>query len=496
MKNEKKIHEQVAIQPPYLYVLSFAELADRFHFYGLQALIVLYLTTQFKFSDSSSYSLFGIFTALCFAITIVGGIIGDRVLGYHRSIVIGFILLIAANISLSFCTLKGIYLGLALTVVGNGLFKANTASYVGTLYKPNDSRRDGGFSIFYIGMNAGALLGPITYGFIATHYGWNYAFLMSAIILFITFGIFILTKPMLTKMNSSFLESSIKQPQIKNIMKWLSYLTIILAIGGVILLLQLDQLFGSLIEILGVVIVSFISWIVFQSKRDERHTIFALCIIILFCICFFSCSMQTATSLTLFIERQVNRSFGSLQLPTMMFLSLQPLFVILTAPVISKIWTYLSTQKFDLFYGSKITIGLVFASLSFLIFSLAANYTELPYHISLWGIVIGNWFLAIGELCVFPIALAAISQYAPTKWQSTFMGLLFLALSFSGYFAGLIAKIITTHNSDATNSTNYALPFLKIGLFTLIISLIMFFINRVIRRILNNNNVSIVALNL
>jgi POT family proton-dependent oligopeptide transporter len=486
--------QQPTKQPPYLYVLCLAELADRFQYYGLQALIVLYLTKTFKFSDASAYSLYGIFTALCFAITIVGGLIGDKVIGYYRSVIIGFVLLIAANVCLSLSTLQGIYLGLALTITGIGLFKSNAASYVGRLYTQEDPRREGGYSIFYIGMNAGSLLGPIVYGFIAVHYGWKYAFIVSAIILAITMGIFVLSKSIFMRMrilHSSKTMSIENQTGTASKYSYLTYIAIPIAVVGIMWFLKWDKWFDNFIEAIGLVVVFAILWLAFRSKHVERKQILALCVIIFFCIFFFSCSLQTATSLTIFIERQVDRSFLGWQIPTMMFLSLQPLFVIITAPTISKLWTFLKTNKCDLSYGAKIAVGLLFAASSFFVFSLAAHCIKLPYHISLWGIVIGNLLLALGELCVLPVALSAISQFAPNKWQSTFMGVLFLALSFSSYFSGLIAKIISISKVESIDqiSINYTIPFLDIGLITLAISLIMFAINIWIKPFLQGNRV-------
>lgn len=485
--------QQSRSQPLFLYILSFTELADRFHYYGLQALIVLYLTKWFQFSDGSAYELYGVFTASSFALPILGGAVGDRVLGYYHSMLLGFTLLIFANISFALLNLDGVYCGLALTICGIALFKSNAASYVGTLYGQEDIRRDAGFSIFYIGMNAGALLGPVVYGFLAMHYGWRSAFVTSAFAISATFFILMVSKIILAKNSPASLLTRNVLKELDKKLPWkifVTYASLPLAVICVLFFLHQCQWFGSLLGIVGMVTIITILFVAFKSNCIERGNLLALLAIIFFCIFFFMCSFQVATSLTLFIERQVDRTFGSLQLPTMMFLSLQPLFVIVTVPFISKIWLYLDGRKYSVSSGAKIALGLLFAAISFIVFSAAAKYHYAGYHFSLWGVVMGDWLLAVGELCILPVTLSAISRYAPRKWQSSMIGVFFLALSFSGYFAGLLAKIMNSPQAGAmAHSISYVRPFFEIGLLTFFISILVFIVNIIwIRKALNENH--------
>jgi POT family proton-dependent oligopeptide transporter len=467
-----------------LYALTFTEFWDRFCYYGIQALLVLYLTKNFLFSDNQAYSLYGTFTALTFASTILGGMLADRLIGSKKAIMIGTVLIIGANILLLFPGKIFMYLGLAVLISGIGLLKPNNASLVGSLHENNEAKREGAFSIFYIGMNAGALLGPLFYGYIAHDYGWHYGFAMSAIGMLLALITIYLVNITPTKQ------------QLGNVSKyvWLRlttgqavYLGIAAIIGLFFLLILHAEFFGKLLGFIALITIIGLAIVATKSEPIDRNRIIGLSLLAFFCIFFFACSLQTATTLTLFIERNVNRDILGIHLPTMIFLSLQPLCIILTAPFMAKAWNLLEGTGYYPSAAVKITLGLILAALGFAIFSLAATPANLHHHLALIWLVLGNLILGLGELCVFPAALSAISQLAPINLRSTMMGVLFLSLAFSGYLAGAIAKLVSVENLEAQNhalQVNYAQAFIEIALVTFSISLIMLCINPIIKRLL------------
>jgi POT family proton-dependent oligopeptide transporter len=252
------------------------------------------------------------------------------------------------------------------------------------------------------------------------------------------------------------------------------------------LLLQHPGFFGRLLLFIGLATIIGLSIAALNSTELDRRRILGLGILIFFCIFFFAASLQTATTLTLFIERDVSRTILGFNIPTAMFLSIDPFFIILTAPLIGLFWTFLERKRCDPSYTAKIAIGLILAAAGFTVFALAALYNDKADHLSLTYIVLGNFLLGIGELCVLPVALSAISQLAPIHMRSTMMGILFLSLAFSGYLAGAIAILV----SGATNGNhviNYAHVFIEISTVTFLIGLILLAVNIKLRVLLQES---------
>ncbi len=460
-----------------LYVLTFAEFWDRFSFYGLQAVLVLYATQALLFTDNHAYALYGVFTALTFATTVLGGILADRFFGMRQTIVMGASLVIVGNSLLFLAGQHFLYLGLSLIICGIGLFKPNSASYVGALYKDTEAKSEHAFSIFYAGMNAGALLGPLTYGYISHRYGWLYGFGLSAIGMLSSLTIFLCAK-----IKAAEDELSIVRLPARTII----YIALLITIAVFTLLLQHPSFFGKLLLFIGLATIIGLSIAALNSTELDRRRILGLSILVFFCIFFFAASLQTATTLTLFIERDVSRTILGFNIPTAMFLSIEPFFIILTAPLIGLFWTFLERKKCDPTYATKVASGLILAAASFAVFALASLYNDKANHLSLTYIVLGNLLLGLGELCVLPVALSAIAQFAPIHMRSTMMGILFLALAFSGYLAGVMASLVST-NANSHAVVNYAQAFIEIAAVTFLVGLIMFMVNIKLRVLLRES---------
>jgi proton-dependent oligopeptide transporter, POT family len=460
-----------------LYVLTFAEFWDRFSFYGLQAVLVLYATQALLFTDNQAYALYGVFTALTFATTVLGGILADRFLGMRQTIIMGASLVILGNSLLFLVGQHLLYLGLSLIICGIGLFKPNSASYVGALYKDTEAKSERAFSIFYAGMNAGALLGPLTYGYITHCCGWLYGFGISALGLLISLTIFLCIK-----INAV----TDQQYSMRLSARTALYVGLFITIALFMLLLQHPSFFGSLLIFIGLATVIGLSITAFKSSTLDKKRILGLGVLAFFCIFFFAVSLQTATTLTLFIEREVSRTIFGFTIPTAMFLSIDPFFIILMAPLIGFLWTFLERKNCALSYATKIASGLILAAASFSVFALAALYHDKTNHLSLAYIILGDFLLGIGELCILPVALSAIAQLAPTHIRSTMMSILFLSLAFSGYLAGTIASLV----SGGTNShaiVNYTQAFLEIAAVTFLVGLIMLLVNIKLRVLLRES---------
>ncbi len=478
-------------QPIGLYVLSFSELWDRFSYYGLQAVLVLYLIKVFLLSDNQAYTLFGAYTGLTFVTPIIGGLLADRFLGFYRASIIGAVLIILGNIILAVSKPEFLYIGLASCICGVGLFKPNNASLVGALYQENDLRRGSGFTLFYIAMNAGALSGPAVYGYTVARYGWHSGFAISAVSMLIALTLliikshFLVTQTISVKYLTSKFKLSINQ---------IIYIGLIIAIMLFGLLLKNSILFNSLLAVTGILTIAGLCIISIRSLPQDRNRIIGLAILSFFCIFYFACSLQLATSLTLFIERDVTRSLFGWQIPTAMFLSLQPFFIIITAPILAKLWLWLAARNLAPSTPLKIALGLIFSGISFVIFAMGAYGVNISEKIPLLSVIMGDWILGIAELCLVPVMLTAISQLAPPRLQGTFMGVYFLAEAFSSYLASFIAKFINTVSSHSINISpvsNYAHGFLQLSYLIMGIGIFVVLLTPWFKKLLNESVVTL-----
>ncbi len=451
-------------QPRGLYVLFFLELWERFSYWGTQSILVLYLIRYFLFSDAKSYTLFGAYTALTYATALLGGVMADRFLGFKRCLVLGALLIILGNIVLALPDKMCLYLGLSLVIAGTGLIKPNGASQLGTLYTKNDSRRDSGFTIFYVGINVGGILGPIVYGFVATRYGWHAAFITSAVGVLVGLAVYVL--------HDAAFKKSVLQKSLARQLVLLSYP---LLVGLFCLLLLHPKWVAHLLNGLGFVTLTGFLFFAYRANSKERRSIIIIFLMVCFCVLFFACLFQCSTSLILFIERFADRRILDWVIPTASFVSLQPLFVVLLAPLLAQVWTRLKTHEPNA--PKKIVLGLLCTSLSFACFMLATLDASNTHKAGLFWIITGNVWLSLGELCIAPPILAAITQLAPVTLQATLIGSFYLSLAFAGYLASLIAKLTTAIAIDAHASVHYFTAYQAIFYLALALSAIAYVIS-------------------
>jgi len=438
-------------QPSPLYYLAFGELCERFSYYGTLTILALYLSNVFQFVDDKSYSIYGVYATFAFGIPIVGGILADRFLGLKKAIILGALFLIMGNVLLAIPNFKIFSMGLALCVIGVGLYKPNSTILVGKLYSPNDPRRESGFTIFYMAMNIGGMLGPIVYGLFIHSLGWHYGFYTSAVLT--TFGIILfLSKIDVFTKNYVEIPKLNIQPLLAVKTKLLVYLSLIITTSIITLTLYRPNLLSFLLIGFCIIVAGGLTIIIRKYSLDERKRIIGLIILSSFAMFFFAASLQVVSSISLFINRDIDRSIFGWTIPTTMFSSLYPFAVILIAPFLTGIWSYLALNKREPSIPTKLSLSLLLASIGFICFSMAAissqNLLQSFYPIA-W-IVIGNLCLGTGELCLMPTIFSAISRFAPSNLQSTMIGVLFLFIASAGYLSSLIAKI--SNNSQVVTS--------------------------------------------
>lgn len=448
-----------------LYTLAVCEFIERFINFGVFTALVLKLKQSFHFSDQAAFAIFGLYTLLSYASLITGGIVADKWLGTRQAIIIGGSLIFFSTLALSFNDLTSTYIGFSLLVMGTALFKVNCTSLVGCLFPIDAAAREKGFTLLYSCMNLGAVFGPITFGILALHWGWTACFLMSAVLMLAALSLFI-TTAQFHEYQRAF---SFKQ-------QGLIYAGVVVACCFVLGIFLIPLFKISIFSLLALLLLFFFVKMMVQATPTLRKNILGILLLNTLCICFFACSFQVATSIALFIDGGVSKVLFGWTIPTLAFSSLDPLFVVLTAPLFTYLWHYLATKKKEPNVTTKIGIGLLLASGAFYLLSIAATHTLSHPTMVLGLIVVVNVCLGAGEMCLVPAVLSTISHYAPAHLKSTLMGSLYLFVSSSGYLAGFIATsrhhiVPTDISQTAVISMMYHPIFIQIMVFALIASL-------------------------
>lgn len=460
-----------------LITLFSVEFFERFSYWGLQSILVLYLNQVLNISYKETFEVFGAFTALAFMFSITGGFLADRYFGFRFSVVAGILISVLGNIFLIFNNIDFTYIGLALILLGNGLFTPNCSNLLSTLYEVNDTNRNKDFTLLYMGTNLGGLLGPIIYGILATSIGWHFGFIISSITLSAWLIFFLCFKNVLKYKG---LPPPTKLTKKINLSK--QFICFFLPTTILVLfLLKNVGLTGKFLSFFGLVSIAFLSWNIKKYNLKDRFLLVMITAMILFSLLFFSIEFQVNSSLLEFIESNVNRNFFGWHIPTSFFASLEPFFVIALAPFFAFLWKTLDKKEINPMY--KIITGLFLGGIGFYVFSYSAHLAYISGEkISTSLIIIGNIFLGAGEICLMPTVISSITKYAPEKIKSTMTGMLYLSLSFSGYISGIIATLtVPKINTSKFLTLNYFHTYENIGFFTLAIcltsSLVLFLIN-------------------
>lgn len=430
-------------QPRALSLLFFSELWERFGFYTVQALMVLYLTNAMHFSDEKAYDVSGAFSALLYAAPLIGGWLADRIVGFQRAITVGFILYMVGYFLMDSHAQMAFYFAMALVIAGNGYFKANVSSLLGTIYEDNDPRRDRGFTIFYMGINIGSLLGPISASIIQVHYGYHPAFAMCGIGLLIGFVAYISLRKRLLKHHGLDPQGAISSnPATLKRSRIATYLATLILAGIVSFILPYPIITDWSLGILSVASIVYALYETFGlANFDDKKKMIALIILIAYSVIFWAYYMQSFFSLTLFTERNIDRHVLGYTLPTALFATIPNIFLVILAPFFVKLWSALDKKRKNPSIGMKFTLSMVFTAISFLALNLGDSLNVATGIVPLFWLLLAGFIREIGELFISPIGLSAVTRLAPPKLTGAMMGLWFLAIGGALAVGGRMADI-------------------------------------------------------
>lgn len=437
MRHESNKH------PGILIFLFLTEMWERYGFYVVQGLLVLYMTQYFGFSDDAAYGILGAFTALAYISPILGGILADKLLGFRQCILIGgfFLILGYAMLALPSAQLF-LYPGLACIVVGTGMFKPNISSMLGTQYEENDPRLDSAFTIFYIGINTGAFLAGISSGYIRDYFGWRMSFGLASVGLIIgmltfLYGLRYLAHPERLRQTNT---APLPKPA-----KLLLY--ILLTIAALSLLIKLQKLTAILLPTMGALLVAFLFYLALQQQGQVRSRMLVLNTLIISSVVYWMMYFQMFFSMNLFVDRLVNKEILGIHLSTTVFYASESIFIIIFGPLFAIAWTYLSRRGKNPSPYTKFTYALAIAGIGMLIATLGTYYPDGNMMIHPSYVFAAYFMLTVAELMLSPIGLSAVTTLAPKHLTGLMMGAWFVAIGFGGIFAGFIAKIASVPDS-------------------------------------------------
>ena len=433
--------------PKGLFVCFATEMWERFSYYGMRALLILYLTKHWEFSDATSYLIYGAYTSLVYIMPVFGGMLADQILGSKKAVTYGAILLVFGHLGMTVESSEQIfYLSLALIVSGVGFLKPNISTMVGALYQPGDPRRDSGFTIFYMGINIGAFTATLLCGYLGEEVGWAYGFGAAGIGML--FGLIIFL------WGQKYLEGLAEPPSEKykekingiSFENW-AYISGIFMVITTWFLVQNSQLVGQLLGGFGAVFIG--AWLLYALLRcdpEERDRLIVVGILILFSLIFWALFEQAGSSLNILTDRGVDRVIFGWEVPASMFQSLNAGFIFTIAPIFALLWIALAKRNMEPSTPIKFSIGIIFVGLGFLALVYGMKSSE-GLQTGVFWIILIYLLHTLGELCLSPVGLSSVTKLSPQRIVGFMMGMWFFASAAGNYVAGLIARATASESS-------------------------------------------------
>ena len=508
--------------PKGLFVLFFAEMWERFSYYGMRALLIFYLTKHWLFSDEKSGIIYGAYTALVYITPVLGGYLADRYLGQRKAVVFGAVLLTFGHFLMGFegsggqdaNSLNIFWLALAFIIVGSGFLKANISVMVGQLYPRTDVRRDGAYTIFYMGINLGAAIGALLCGYLGETYGWSYGFGAAGVGMLLGLIVFIWGKPLLLGRGEPTDPSKLLTTVAGVKLEWLIYLIGLIAVVICWWLVQNQDVVGTLLGIAGTVLVLYVLgiatfkfvygsfgaapkaplmlfalggglaiiafigmfmklmsetvaqtlalsgfglslivviWQCFGKPNHDRDRIFAAMFLIIGSILFWALFEQAGSSLNLLTDRHVDRSIFGWEPKASQFQSLNAIYIVLLAPLFAWLWTSMGRRGIEPSAPAKFGLAIVQLGLGFLVLVAGAASVGSGAMIPVLFIFLIYLLHTTGELCLSPVGLSAMNRLAPTHMASLIMGTWFFASATGNFVAGLIAGATGSEKAGGEN---------------------------------------------
>ncbi len=472
--------------PKQLWYLFFSEMWERFCFYGMRGMLTVFMVSKLMMKEDVANLQYGATQAFVYAFTFIGGLFADKILGFRKSLFWGGLLMITGSCILAFDPLQFFFLGISFTIIGTGFFKPNISTMVGALYHKNDSRRDAGFSLFYAGINVGALLGGYACIAIAKSYSWNLAFGLAAIVMTISLVTFIFTQRTMGPIGLSPLKPA--EGKGKNWYEYAVYIGSLLIIPVIMIMVAKSEYTDWFMYIIGPCTLIYLFYEMSKCTFEERKKLVAALVFILFSILFWAFYEQSGGSLSLFAANNLDNHVLGIKLdPNGVNNSSNALFVIIFAPLLGLLWVWMSKRKIEPNTLIKFGLGFLFLSAAFYIFYATRFFANLQGITSLNVFTFAYFIITFGELCLSPIGLSIMTKLSPQKLQGVMMGMWFLASAYGQYAAGILGAGMVSAKVNASLSEkliSYTEGYHQLAIYALISGLVLIAISPLVRKLM------------
>ena len=462
--------------PRGLSTLFFTEMWERFSYYGMRAILLLFMVAPASagglgFTDAQGGAIYAVYTSLVFLTPLAGGWIADRILGQGRAVLYGGVVIMVGHICLAFHAQAAFYVGLALVVVGTGLLKPNVSVIVGQLYSAEDLRRDAGFSVFYMGINLGAFLSPFVCGALAQQdwfrrflvsigmapeSAWHFGFAAAAVGMFLGVVQYLVTRRHLG--SAGRFQGAAQSAELRRSRRILamSLLALFAAVAVVAWLgstgrieITREGIADAYGVALALTTILFFGWLFLLGKWTpaERRRLVVLTALCAASAVFWSAYEQAGSTLNLFAERNTERMFLGIDVPASWLQAVNPMFIIIFSAVFA--WLWLRLGKRDPSSPAKFALGLVSLGIGFAVLGVGAVFVKDGQRVSATWLIAAYFFHTVGELCLSPVGLSAMSRLAPARVTSMMMGAWFLTISLGDYTGGRIAGVYQSFSLPA-----------------------------------------------
>ncbi len=472
--------------PKQIWYLFLAEMWERFSFYGMRGMLIIFMFERLHINEKESNLKYGAIQAFVYALAFVGGLFADKILGFRKSIFWGGLLMICGSFILAFSPEQLFYIGISFTIVGSGFFKPNISTMVGALYKEGDPRRDAGFSLFYSGINLGGLLGGVLCIKVADLYSWNLAFSLAGIFMILGLAIFVFTQRSLGPIGKKPMRKD--GNPVSKMSEFSVYIGSLLIIPFILLLIKNTQYTDLFMYIIGPITLVYVFYEMKNYSRAENKKLIAAMVFIIFSIFFWAFFEQSGGSLSLFARYNLNDELLGMHIdPNQVNNSANNFFVILLSPVLGLIWLWLNKKNKEPNTVVKFGLAFIFLGAAFFIF-YATRFFATPDGItSLDVFTLAYVIITLGELCLSPIGLSIMTKLSPKPLWGVMMGIWFLASAYGQYVAGLLGADMSSDNEHETLSVKlmlYTDGYKQLAIYGLIAGVLLILISPFIRKLM------------
>lgn len=473
--------EEAFGQPKGLYMLFFAEMWERFSYYGMRALLIFYLTQHWLFNDARSNLIYGAYTSLVYITPVLGGYLADRYLGQRKAVFFGGVLLAIGHATMAIegvggqddPTINVFWAALAFIIVGSGFLKANISVMVGQLYKLTDIRRDGAYTIFYMGINLGAAIGTILVGYLGQTIGWGYGFGLAGIGMIAGLIVFVLGK-------SSLRGSGEPPKQLAMNTEITLYAVGLGAVAVIWALVQYQSIIQNLLIVSGLGLLGYVVYEAFKLDKHARDRIFAILFLISLNPLFWGLFEQAGGSFNLYTDRYADIR----GVPAALFQSINPIYIIILAPLFAGLWVMLAKRGLEPSAPAKFGLALAQVGLGFLVFVWGANSVGPAAMTPVIFVFLLYLLHTTGELCLSPVGLSAMNRLAPKFMASLIMGAWFYMTAVGNFVAGKIGEATGGEGGEMTKEATLAI-YSKIGWITIGVAVVVLAVSPLIKKLMH-----------